>query len=121
MSNAIPEDLRDLYENGCGVGKRFLGLEVKTLIERIAAAEAERDALKADKKALVLIADSRQATIERLSAPVSRHNEADCILQRYLITGGRQYRYTKQDATDLEALVKEWIAARKDANDKEKA
>jgi hypothetical protein len=56
-----------------------------------------------------------EEVIERLSAPVSRHSDADGILQRYFITGGRQYRYTQQDAIDLEALVGEFVAARKTA------
>jgi hypothetical protein len=43
---------------------------------------------------------------------VGRHNEADGILQRFFITGGRQYRYTKQDGADLEDLLNEWIASR---------
>jgi hypothetical protein len=149
MSNAIPEDLKDLYETMIAsrelpfeecTGEQFMlrvhSRTVCNLIERIAAAEAERDAATNKNSEIIKqwnrclddynacinernalqaeLATARQ-TIEWLSAPVSRHNEADGILQRYFITGGRQYRYTKQDATDLEALVKEWIAARKDA------
>ena len=74
------------------------------------ALDAERDHERiaaAEKRA----ADA-EAQVKALSSPVTRHNEADGILRRYFITGGRQYRYNKQDCIDLKTLVNEWIAAR---------
>jgi anti-sigma factor RsiW len=57
---------------------------------------------------------------ERLKAPVSRHNDADGILLRFFITGGRQYRYVKEDAVALEKLLNEWIASRATQPEEEK-
>jgi hypothetical protein len=71
----------------------------------LATARRTIERLKADKKALVLIADSRQATIERLSAPVS---ETEC--DEYDLDGNGHF-----SAYGIENM----IAAR--SNDKEKA
>jgi len=96
----IPEDLQHDYE----IAKQLIrqgathGAFEKMLIERIAQLQAERDALQQENG--------------RLKAPVSRHNDVDGILQRFFITGGRQYRYVKEDAVALEKLLNEWIAAR---------
>jgi hypothetical protein len=130
MSNAIPEDLkemkiiaaalRDMQERDRAT-KEWAGITELhnfyaafapsaciALIERVAAAEAERDALKADNKALVLIADSRQATIERLSAPVT-FTEAESVLGKDSLPGDVTFRVAACGFAD--AL----IAARKDA------
>jgi predicted nucleic acid-binding Zn-ribbon protein len=73
------------------------------LEQELATARQTIERLKADKKALVLIADSRQATIERLSAPVSDAEWITAI----------QSTFTARSFAD------KLIAAR--SNDKEKA
>jgi hypothetical protein len=62
-----------------------------------------------------------RARVKRMEAPVSRHDDHARILQRYFLTGGRQYRYTNLDANDLWVLINEFVAARAHEPQKENA
>jgi len=151
MSNAIPEDLKMWYSVACdGIEFKPGHAAIKTLIERIAAAEAERDALRNQippqgdgscdrcgrvpsiaiptslceecrdgvaraEKAEAELATARQ-TIERLSAPVS-DAENKYLFDLHDVLSEQD----REPAPDIRKAVNALIAARKDANDKEKA
>jgi hypothetical protein len=115
MSNAIPEDLKGVYADALMDSSKpwfwsqILPSKIVSLIERIAAAEAERDALNKGYQEVMAerlslreeLATARQ-TIERLSAPVS---DAECNVVMFRVDSGHTF------GVILDAL----IAARKDA------
>jgi hypothetical protein len=121
----IPEDLKgDWAEAQMVSGKPWFFMQIQPRkvigwLERIVKLTAD---LQHSEEMYIAMRDRCARTEERLEeleaentrlkAPVGRHNEADGILQRFFITGGRQYRYTKQDGADLEDLLNEWIASR---------
>jgi chromosome segregation ATPase len=141
MSNAIPEDLKGMYADALMDSSKpwfwaqILPSRIVALIERIAAAEAERNRLRVDlyelrdvvtaenfaemqqraEKAEAELATARQ-TIQRLSAPVS-DAENKYLFDLHDVLSEQD----REPAPDIRKAVNALIAARKDANDKEKA
>jgi hypothetical protein len=141
MSNAIPEDLKGMYADALMDSSKpwfwaqILPSRIVALIERIAAAEAERNRLRVDlyelrdvvtaenfaemqqraEKAEAELVTARQ-TIQRLSAPVS-DAENKYLFDLHDVLSEQD----REPAPDIRKAVNALIAARKDANDKEKA
>jgi hypothetical protein len=141
MSNAIPEDLKGMYADALMDSSKpwfwaqILPSRIVALIERIAAAEAERNRLRVDlyelrdvvtaenfaemqqraEKAEAELVTARR-TIQRLSAPVS-DAENKYLFDLHDVLSEQD----REPAPDIRKAVNALIAARKDANDKEKA